>query len=123
LTSFTTDGSIGGSNESLRNLLEELSSKTDNLKKLAESGSDTRILFVWIDGDTAFEIARPLSAAAPQGLESQFGLPTIAPILDPAITEVWIVHDGFRLGWRWDGRAWSGQVPGSGVTVFPSFMR
>ncbi len=105
--SLTTDGSIGGSNESLGNLLEELNKKTDNEEKLAESGADMRILFVWIDGDTPYEIQRPLAAAPPEGLESQFGLPTFAPPLDRAITHLWIVHEGSRLGWLWDGMNWA----------------
>jgi hypothetical protein len=106
ILSTTWDGSIGGSNESLQNLLEELDSKTDNVKKMTESRANTRVLFVWIDGDTPYEIQRPLAAEPPRGLESLFGPPALVPALDPAITHLWVVHEVSRLGWFWDGSEW-----------------
>lgn len=105
--SLTTDGSVGGSNESLANLMGELGTKTDNVKKLQDSGVPNRVLFVWLDGDTPYEIARPLAGEPPTDLEQQFGLPSVVPNLDPAITELWIVHEGTQRGWRWDGAHWS----------------
>lgn len=104
---LTTDGTIESSDTSLRNLMAELGRKTDNRKKLSDSRALRRILFAWLDGDTPYEIVRPLDGEAPPGLERHFGPPSIAPELDPAITELWIVHDGTRRGWRWDGTEWS----------------
>lgn len=107
LLSLTTDGSIRSSNESLAALLAELGSKSDNVKKLGDSGALHRVLFVWLDGDTPDEISRPLDGDPPKGLDQRFGIASVPPKLDPAITELWIVHEGTRRGWRWDGTNWS----------------
>ena len=99
-------GSVSGSNESLVLLMEELNEKLDNAEKLRESGADERHLFVWLDDDTRYEIVRPLSREAPFKADVGWGLPTIKPQLDDAVTQLWVMHARSRLGWRWDGATW-----------------
>lgn len=99
-------GSVSGSNESLELLVKELNIKPDNAQKLRESGADQRHLFVWVDDDTRYEIARPLSREAPFKWDDGWGLPTTTPQLDAAVTHLWILHARSRLGWLWDGATW-----------------
>lgn len=99
-------GSTGGSNDSLNRLMEELRPKTDNAEKLAISAAKQRHLFVWLDDDTAYDIARPLSRSAPSWAEEGWSLPTERPSLSEAITHLWVVHEGSRRGWMWDGVIW-----------------
>ncbi len=106
LLSTTWDGSVEGSDSSLESLLHELNRRKDNAKKLADSNADARHLFVWLDGDTAYEIQRALDGPPPKGLEAQFGPPKRAPQLHSAVTHLWVVHQGTRLGWFWDGSTW-----------------
>lgn len=80
--------------------------KNDNPKKLKASGAEQRHLFVWLDGDTRFDIARPLSREAPAWGGEGFGTPSKAPVLDAAITHLWVVHQESRFGWLWDGVTW-----------------
>ncbi|WP_461186761.1 hypothetical protein [Arthrobacter sp. Z4-13] len=79
-------GSVSGSDESLDRLMEELNQKRDNARKLFASGADQRHLFVWLNDDTWYNIARPLSHEAPSWAADGWGLPTNAPAVDPAIT-------------------------------------
>jgi hypothetical protein len=99
-------GSVSGSDESLDRLVEALSEKTDNPTKLRESGAEHRHLFVWLNDDTWHNIARPLSHQNLSSADEGWGLPTTEPLLDPAITHLWIVHERSRLGWLWDGGSW-----------------
>lgn len=96
-----------GSDDALPRILAELQDKTDNPKKLAESGAEARHLFVWVDGATDQEISRVLSGEAPSWVhDDSYGTPSVAPDLDPAITHLWVVHEGTRQGWLWDGESW-----------------
>ncbi|MCP2637657.1 hypothetical protein K0817_013945 [Microbacterium sp. HD4P20] len=98
-----------GSDDALARILAELQEKTDNPKKLAESGAEARHLFVWVDGDTDREISRALHGEAPSWVyDDSYGTPSTAPDLDPAITHLWVVHEGTRQGWVWDGESWQG---------------
>lgn len=99
-------GSISGSDEALDRLTEALSEKNDNPKKLRESNAEQRHLFVWLNYDTAFNIARPLQHDEPSWAGGEWGVPSTEPQLDPAITHLWIVHQGSRRGWLWDGESW-----------------
>lgn len=99
-------GSVGGSDESLDRLLEELDKKSDNPAKLCASGADQRHLFVWLDDDSPYNIARPLSREAPSWADEGWGTPTSKPQLGPAITHLWVVHERSRFGWLWDGDRW-----------------
>jgi hypothetical protein len=99
-------GSVSGSDESLDRLMEELNEKPDNATKLRASGADQRHLFVWLNDDTGYNIARPLSREAPSWGDDGWGLPTTEPQLDPAITHFWVVHARSLLGWLWDGETW-----------------
>lgn len=105
LLSPGSGGSAGGSDESVVLLSAVLSGRPDNVSKLAKSGASQRHLFVWVDDDTRFDIARPLSREAPAWAEADgsFGTPTRAPALDPAVTHLWVVHERSRRGWLWDG--------------------
>jgi hypothetical protein len=85
-----------------------LSRKKDNPRKLSASGVEQRHLFVWLDDDTRFDIARPLSREAPSWGDERFGLPSASPSLDPAISHLSVVHERSRLGWLWDGDTWRG---------------
>lgn len=100
-------GTSSGSDQALGLLTDALGEKQDNPKKLLASGVEHRRLFVWIDADTRFDIARPLSHEAPSWHDG-FGLPSTPPALDTAITHLWVVHQGSRMGWFWDGQAWQG---------------
>jgi len=99
-------GSVSGANEALNLLTEELSKRKDNPTKLRDSGAKERHLFVWLDGDTRFDIERPLSREAPPWASEGFGAPSVPPAIDPVITHLWVVHEGSRLGWLWDGETW-----------------
>lgn len=99
-------GSVNGSDESLDLLMDTLNKKRDNPAKLRASGAEQRHLFVWLDGDTWFKIARPLGHEAPAWADEGWGLPTIEPPLDPAITHLWVVHARSLRGWLWDGERW-----------------
>lgn len=107
LVSLGSGGSSSGSDEALGLLADALSKKKDNPQKLRESGAEQRHLFVWLDDDTRFDIARPLSREAPSWRDEGFGLPSVPPALDPAITHLWVVHEGSRLGWLWGNETWS----------------
>ncbi len=102
-------GTLGGSDQALRLLTDALSEKKDNPKKLKASGAEHRHLFVWLDDDTRFDIARPLSREAPAWHDG-FGIPSTPPALDPAITRLWVIHQGSRKGWLWAGesKSWRG---------------
>jgi hypothetical protein len=56
----TSGGSVSGSDEALDLLMDALNEKSDNPAKLRASGAEQCHLFVWLDGDTWFNIARPL---------------------------------------------------------------
>lgn len=99
-------GSVSGSDESLDRLMEVLNEKTDNPTKLRASAAEQSHLFVWLNDDTLYNIARPLSRQSPSWADEGWGLPATKPQLDPAITHLWVVHDGSRLGWLWDGEKW-----------------
>lgn len=106
LVSTSSGGSATGSDDALALLLDQLDAKKDNPRKLAASGADERHLFVWINDNTSFAIARPLSREAPSGGGDQWGLPSTAPSLDPAATHLWVVHERSGSGWFWDGAQW-----------------
>ena len=99
-------GSASGSDEAVGLLLDELRPKTDNLRKLRESGSRERHLFVWVNDNTSFGIERPLSHEPPAGTEEFWGVPSKAPVLDPVLTHLWVVHERSGMGWLWDGSSW-----------------
>lgn len=102
-------GSASGSDESVVLLCDALALKDDNAKKLSASGAEQRHLFVWIDGATPFAIERALSHEAPlwnAGGDSGFGLPSAAPQLDSATTQLWVAHERSGRGWLWDGQNW-----------------
>lgn len=99
-------GAASGSDGALEHLISALESKPDNVEKLRASGADERHLFVWIDDNTNFAIARPLSRDAPPWDDGGFGLPSKPPEIDPAITHLWVVHERSRRGWLWRGDAW-----------------
>lgn len=100
-------GSPQTSNSSLARLVEELRTRPDNAEKLRVSGCEQRHLFVWLDDDTAYEIAFPLSRELPPSWKAEgWGLPTEDPYFDIAITHLWVVHARTGLGWRWTGDEW-----------------
>lgn len=103
--SLASGGSVTDSNDALGRLLTSLKEKPDNAKKLAESGADSRHLFVWVNGNTAGSITRTLVGDAPDYVTG-WGAPSIDPALDEAITHLWVVHEGSRRGWLWNGESW-----------------
>ncbi len=105
IPSLGSGGTSSGSDKALTLLTEALGKKEDNPRKLKASGLQNRHLFVWLDDDTRFDIVRPLSSEAPPWHDG-FGLPSTPPALDPAVTQLWVVHEGSRLGWLWDGQTW-----------------
>jgi hypothetical protein len=107
LPSPGSGGSAGGSDEAFGLIEVALGGKPDNAEKLAASGAQERHLFVWLDDNTPFGMARPLSRDAPDWDDGSFGLPSRAPDVDPAITDLWIVHERSRRGWRWSRGVWT----------------
>lgn len=105
LVSTGSGGSASGSDEAVDRLMSELNTRTDDPKKLLESGAEQRHLFVWLNDDSPHKIARPLSHTAPSSIG--WGLPTVTPKLDPAITHLWVMHERSGKGWRWDGNVWA----------------
>ena len=100
-------GSASGSDEALDRLLDALSTKLDNPRKLAATGAAQRHPFVWLNDDTSFTIARPLSHDSPSWAGGdEWGLPRTEPVLDPAITHLWVMHARSRQGWLWDRTSW-----------------
>lgn len=106
VTSAGSGGSASGSDEAIDLLLDELGSKTDNAQKLGVSAAGQRHLFVWVNDNTAFGIQRPLSHKSSSGTDHFWGLPSSAPELDSAITDLWVVHERSGSGWLWNGRTW-----------------
>jgi hypothetical protein len=106
VTALGSGGSSSGSDEALGLLTDALGKKNDNPKKLKASGAEQRHLFVWLDDDTRFDIARPLCREAPAWRDDGFGTPAKPPVLDPAITHLWVVHQESRFGWLWDDVTW-----------------
>lgn len=99
--------SASGSDEALDRLIDELSTKLDNPRKLAATGAAQRHLFVWLNDDTSFTIARPLSHDSPSWAGGdEWGLPRAEPVLNAAITHLWVIHARSRRGWLWDGTRW-----------------
>ncbi|HRQ01083.1 MAG TPA: hypothetical protein PK781_11630 [Terrimesophilobacter sp.] len=106
ITSLGSGGSASGSDAAVALLVDELAKRTDNPAKLHKSGAEQRHLFVWLDDDTRFDIARPLSRDAPSWDDGGFGAPSLIPLIDPAVTHLWVVHQRSGLGWLWDGETW-----------------
>ena len=104
-------GSATDSDDAVALLTDVLALKSDNAKKLSESGADQRHLFVWIDGATPFAIERALSHGGEGWVrddedsgavtDDAFGLPAQDPHLDPAISHLWVVHERSARGWLW----------------------
>lgn len=105
IVSAGSGGSASGSDEAVDRLMSELNTRKDNPKKLLDSGAKQRHLFVWLNDDSPFKMARPLSHPAPPGVV--WGLPTVTPKLDPAITHLWVMHERSGKGWLWDGNVWA----------------
>jgi len=102
---LASSGSVTDSNDALGRLLVSLKEKPDNATKLAESGAADRHLFVWVNGNTAGSITRTLDGDAPD-YATGWGAPSIDPMLDEAITHLWVVHEGTARGWLWNGESW-----------------
>ncbi|WP_270352061.1 hypothetical protein [Microbacterium testaceum] len=100
-------GVASTSNDAVSQLMEELRVKVDNPKKLRDSGAGSRHLFVWVNDDTEWSIARPVRGAAASGESDGWRLPDVAPVLDPGITDLWLVHERTLRGWLWNGTTWS----------------
>jgi hypothetical protein len=90
-----------GSDAALAAIEEYLASRTDNIRKLNESGATERHLFVWLDRDTPGEISRPFTGGRIVESFGHFGLPPRAPILPDRVTHLWVLHSGTGIGWRW----------------------
>jgi hypothetical protein len=88
------------SEAALSQLATLLNAKPDNFAKLKASRAEVTHLFVWVDLLTDGSMAHPLSRE-PGRLDTQFRLPSGAPILDFMPDNVWFVHADFGFGWRW----------------------
>lgn len=99
MTMLGNGGTASDSDQAVGRLTGELSKMKDNPKKLKASGAVHRHLFVWLDGDTRFDIARPLSRPAPSWRDG-FGLPSKPPALDHAtVGGAPRIRNGLALGW------------------------
>lgn len=78
----------------------------DSYRKLAESGAETQVRFVWVDRDTEGSITRPLRNGISEKWD-HFGLPSRAPELDDSVDELWLVYRQTRRGWRWTTNGWT----------------
>lgn len=90
-----------GSEAALAHIEEYLADRTDNVRKLEESGATERHLFVWLDRDTPGEISRPFTDRRIVERFAHFGLPHRSPILPEGVTHLWVLHSGTGIGWRW----------------------
>jgi hypothetical protein len=106
IISAGSGGTASGSDAAVGLLLDALVDKPDNSRKLRDTGASQRHLFVWVNDNTAYGIARPLARENPPWGGDEWGLPSKAPTLDPAITHLWIMHEGSGMGWLWDGDEW-----------------
>ncbi len=102
---LTSGGSSGGSDRALELIEEEVRSRPDNIKKLSLAQTKKNHLFVWLDFDTDFEVARPLQSPPP-AFADRFGTPSRAPQVGEVVTDLWIVHEAGH-GWHWDGAIWN----------------
>jgi hypothetical protein len=97
-------GTAGSSEDALAAIEDDLNERLDNFRKLANSGATSTHLFVWIDSDTPFRIARALrDAPSADG----FDIPNRPPQLSHPVGDLWIVHRETRNGWWWNGSQWN----------------
>lgn len=96
-------GGICEPDETLEWLERDLNSRQGNFQKLAESGARQCHLFVWLDDETPYSVARAVLRASPDGpLES---LPARPPRLAQVVTHLWVVHEESEAGWLWERRS------------------
>lgn len=100
-------GSVRDSDQAVDELTAALRQKPDNPRKLRATRARQRHLFVWLNFDTPYNIARPLQHEEPSWAGGNWGTPTTPPQLDPSVTHLWIAHEGSGRGWVWNGASWS----------------
>lgn len=91
-----------GSDAALGDIEEYLLRRGDNARKLEASKASERHIFVWLDMDTPGAVARPFTAGRIVENFDHFGLPSRPPELPGAVTDLWVVHIGTGVGWRWN---------------------
>jgi hypothetical protein len=92
-----------GSDAALDEIEEYLAGRTDNLRKLESAAAAERHLFVWLDRDTPGSVARPFTGGRIVEEFDHFGLPSRPPELPGPVTDLWVMHVGTGMGWRWGG--------------------
>ena len=106
IAAHDSGGGVGDIDRAVNLLVESLTKKPDNPKKLGDSGALDRHLFVWLDGDTPSSIADPLNRDRPSPTIDGDDSPSRAPMLDGRITHLWVVRERSSRGWLWDGDIW-----------------
>lgn len=105
--SLGSSGTVRGNDEALQGLEAELNARQDNLKKLSATATEERHLFVWLDDDTPYEVARPLHRLAPDRTPGGEMVPSRPPQLDPVVTHLWVVSEESGRGWLWHREIWT----------------
>lgn len=108
--SLGSSGTVRGNDEALQGLEAELNARQDNLKKLTATATEERHLFVWLDDDTPYEVARPLHRAALGRAPGGETVPSRPPRLDPVVTHLWVVSEESGRGWLWHRETWTNLV-------------
>ena len=91
----------GGPDSALEILEKYIGRTEDNLRKLAQTGSDERHLWLWLD---MHSLRGVLDAFKNEGVT----LPGRKPNLPPAVTHLWIVNEVNGNGWRYEPKnGWS----------------
>jgi hypothetical protein len=91
----------GGPDSALEILEEYIARTEDNLEKLAQTGSDERHLWLWLDEHSLRGVSNAFK-------DEDIALPSRKPNLPPAVTHLWIVNEVNGLGWRFEPESgWS----------------
>jgi hypothetical protein len=96
---------FGGSNSALEIVEDYIGKTEDNLRKLRESESTERHLWLWLDHHTMRGVLDAFD-----GLGNQ--LPTREPNFPDEITHLWLMHEEVGVGWFYDPlKGWAQITP------------
>lgn len=91
--------SYSGPDAALTVLEDFVAADTKHSSKLGKTGASDRLIWAWTDMATPGFLRQAFS-------HRETRLPSRAPNLPEAITELWCIDDVYERGWRWSG-AWS----------------
>jgi hypothetical protein len=68
--------------------------------------------FIWLDDNTPRQVSLPFTTLVAADAVN-FALPARVPVLPSPITDLWVVHERTRRGWRWSATTgWQGVAGG-----------